>query len=281
MIEQGSIQSGANYLHKTHPSVIAALKKLEGELGFELFNRSGYRSILTDEGKVFYQQCKQVVNEVDSLESLADHLKKDLETEISIAIGDITPLPAVLKLLRTFTENNKYTHLNLLFENLEGANERLLDEEASIIIHPIDKSDIRYEYHDFCAVKIIPVVAKGYLNIPITSDLRYEYLRKHTQCIIRSTAKNIDSQDHFIVENSTYIRVGDQQTKREIILQKMAWGHMPHFLIEDDLKSGKLVSLEGKYIKSSTKDIVVSRLQKKNHGTMAILLWDSLVNARF
>jgi len=68
------------------------------------------------------------------------------ETEISIAIGDVTPLSAVLTLLREFTKNNKSTHLNLLFENLEGANERLFEGKASIIVHHIDKSDTRYDY---------------------------------------------------------------------------------------------------------------------------------------
>jgi len=279
VVEQGSIQAGANHLHKTHPSVITSLKKLEAELGFPLFNRSGYRSIPTEQGKAFYQQCLQVLNEVNGLKNLSIHLQEKKETEISIVIGEVTPLKPVLTLLRKFTENNKSTRLNLLFENLEGTNERLLDGKANIIVHYIDKSDTRYDYQDFCKVNIIPVVANGYLKQSVNPDLNYDDLKKYTQCIIRTTAQKLPSHNHFIVKDSPCITVGDQHTKKEIILQKMAWGHMPYFLVKNELKSGKLLSLEGNYIKNSSLDIVVARLQNTSHGPVTRLLWEKLTNA--
>ncbi len=281
VVEQGSIQAGANYLYKTHPSIITALKKLEHELGFALFDRTGYRSIPTAQGQAFYQQCLQVLNEVKDLKSLSLHLEENKETKISIAIGDITPLPPVLTLLREFTEKNKFIHLDLLFENLEGVNERLFENKADIIVHNIDKSDTRYDYQDFCKVKIIPVVANGFLTIPITRNIKYQDLKKYTQCIIRSTSKDINSKKHFILEHSPHITVGDQHTKKEVILQKVAWGHMPSFMIEDELKSGKLISIEGNYIKSSVIDIVAARLQNKKHGIIAQQLWQKITDDNF
>jgi len=275
VIEQGSIQAGAQALNKTHPSVISALKKLEHELGFSLFNRSGYRSIPTSQGMVFYRRCKQVLGEVDDLENLSLHLKGNKESDISIAIGDVTPLAPALKVLHDFSKRNKFTHLNLLFENLEGANERLLDGEASLIIHHIDKSDPSYNYKNFCEIKIVPVVANGFLDIPITDKLRYSDLEKYNQCIVRSTARNLPTRDHFILKQAPHITVGDQNTKKEVILQKMAWGHMPLFLVQDELKSGKLISIEGDFIRSRTLDIVVARLQNNHYGPIEQMLWES------
>lgn len=274
VVEQGSIQAGANSLHKTHPSVITALKKLEVGLGFALFDRSGYRTTPTERGKAFYRRCKLVLSEVDDLKNLSDHLRDNENTEISIAIGDVTPLTLVLKRLHEFTETNKFIHLNLLFENLEGANERLLEKEANLIIHHIDKSDTRYEYKDVCRIKIVPVVASGFLNMPVTEHLRYSDLKKFKQCIIRSTAKTIPTKDYFVLNQSPYITVGDQYTKKEIIMQKMAWGHMPLFLVEDELKSGELVTIEGDFIKGSALDIVIARLHDVRHGTSEKALWE-------
>lgn len=51
VVREGSFQAGAKILHKTHPSVISLLGKLEGQLGFALFDRSGYRTTLTDAGR--------------------------------------------------------------------------------------------------------------------------------------------------------------------------------------------------------------------------------------
>ena len=103
VVSLGSIQAGAQHLHKSHPSVIATLKKLEDNLGFSLFDRSGYRSVLTDKGKTFHAQVKRVLADMQALNSQALHLKGEAETELNIMIGDITPLPSALNVLRKFS----------------------------------------------------------------------------------------------------------------------------------------------------------------------------------
>jgi DNA-binding transcriptional LysR family regulator len=273
VVSQGSIQAGARYLSKTHPSVITALKKLEDELGFALFDRSGYRSVLTEEGRAFHKNVKRILGDIHELKNQAMHIKGSEEAELNIVVGDITPLSSALTVLRTFSKENPYTRLNLFFGNLFGPNERLLDGEADLIIHHVDKSDPRYEYRDFCKVPIVPVVAPGFLNIPISKKLRYDELKGYTQCIIRDTATHSKKLNRFIIEDAPHLTVGDQYTKKEVLLQGMAWGHMPLFLIEQELKRGELISIEGGYIKGVVREIVIARLSENNKGVMAERLW--------
>ncbi len=275
VVSQGSIQAGARYLSKTHPSVITALKKLEDELGFALFDRSGYRSVLTEEGRAFHKNVKRILGDIHELKNQAMHIKGSEEAELNIVVGDITPLPSALTVLRKFSKENPYTRLNLFFGNLFGPNERLLDGEADLIIHHVDKSDPRYEYRDFCKVPIVPVVAPGFLNIPISKKLRYDELKGYTQCIIRDTATHSKKLNRFIIEDAPHLTVGDQYTKKEVLLQGMAWGHMPLFLIEQELKRGELISIEGGYIKGVVREIVIARLSENNKGVMAERLWQS------
>jgi DNA-binding transcriptional LysR family regulator len=275
VVSQGSIQGGARQLNKTHPSVITALKKLEDELGFALFDRSGYRSVLTEEGKSFHKSVKRILGDVHELGNQVMHLKGSEEAELNIVVGDITPLPSALAVLRQFSKENPYTRLNLFFGNLFGPNERLLDGAAELIIHHVDKSDPRYEYRDFCKVSVVPVVAPGFLTIPISTKLRYEELKGYTQCIIRDTATHNEKLNRFVIENAPHLTVGDQYTKKEVILQGMAWGHMPLFLIEKELNRGELISIAGKYIKGIQREIVIARLSANKKGVMAERLWQS------
>jgi DNA-binding transcriptional LysR family regulator len=275
VVSQGSIQGGARHLNKTHPSVITAIKKLEEELGFSLFDRSGYRSVLTEEGKAFHKNVKRILGDIQKLDDQVAHLKGREEAELNVVVGDITPLPLVMNVLRQFSKENPYTRLNLFFGNLSGPNELLFDEKADLIIHHIDKSDPRYEYRDFCKVRILPVVAPDFLNIPINKKIQYEDLRDYTQCLIRDTATRGMQSNRFVIENAPHITVGDQYTKKEVIVQGMGWGHMPVFLIEKELNSGDLVSIEGRYIKSIEREIVIARLSEKIQGVMADRLWQS------
>jgi len=272
VVKQKSIQAGARYLNKTHPSVIAALKKMEDELGFALFDRGGYRSVLSEKGKAFYNNVKLILSDMQTLESQARHIQQGEEPELNIIIGDITPIADVLKILRAFSEENSFTHLNLHFENLYGPNEKLLNENADLIIHHIDKSDSRYKYKDYCQVSIVPVVAPGFLKIPIDHQLKYSDLRDYTQCIIRDTAKN-SNNNYFVDKYSAHLTVGDQHTKKEVILQRMAWGHMPLFLVNDEIDKGELICISGDNIKGNTVDIVAARLQSSHSGIMAERLW--------
>ena len=275
VVNQGSIQSGARYLNKTHPSVIAALKKLEEELGFSLFDRKGYRSILTEEGKAFHKYVKRILGDIQKLDDQVAHLKSREEAELNVVIGDVTPLPPAMNVLRQFSKENPHTRLNLFFGNLSGPNELLFDDKADLIIHHIDNSDPRYEYKDFCKVKIVPVAAPDFLKIPITKKVQYEDLRDYTQCLIRNTATHSIQPNRMVIENAPHIKVGDQYTKKEVILQCMGWGHMPLFLVEKELKCGDLISIEGRYIKSIQREIVIARLSGKIQGVMAERLWNS------
>ena len=270
---QGSFQAGADVLNRTHPSVITSLKKLEDELGFSLFDRSGYRTVLTEQGRLFYERSKRVLDEVHSLEDYTDTIKKGDAAELNVVIGDVTPLASPLTILRGFDQQFPNARLNLFFANLSGPNERLLAGDVDFIIHHIDKADPRYEYRDFCKVPIVPVVARGFLKSPSINDLRYSDLKAYTQCIIRDTSSNNADKGYFIMPDSPRITVGDQYTKKEVIVQGMAWGHMPLFMIENELQSGQLISIKGKYIQGVTIEIVIARLRDTQRGELAENLW--------
>jgi hypothetical protein len=61
--------------------------------------------------------------------------------------------------------------------------------------------------------------------------------------------------------------------KKEIILRSMGWGHMPTFLIEQELREGRLVSVAGKHFPGAAAEIVAARRRDIPHGPIANRLW--------
>ena len=80
-------------------------------------------------------------------------------------------------------------------------------------------------------------------------------------------------RDYFIVEGAPSWTVSDQLMKRELILQGMGWGHMPRFLIDDDLKQGRLISIAGSRFRGGRAELVVARRGDVPHGPIANRLW--------
>jgi DNA-binding transcriptional LysR family regulator len=270
---EGSFQAAAAKLHRTHPSVFAAVGKLERQAGLRLLDRTSYRVSLTDVGKSFHRQAKKLLRDLDALNTLAAQLAMGEETDLRVVIGDLCPLPETLGVLNRFFDNCPNTRLHLHFEVISGPWERLFDGDADLILHHVDKSDQRLEFIDLFPVHVVPVVAPGFLPFPVTDSVTPEQMRGFVQCIIRDSARHTEPPDYFLIEGAPSCTVADQLMKKEIILQGMGWGHMPRFLVESELASGQLVSIQGRHLPGGVEEIVAARRRGIPHGPMANRLW--------
>jgi DNA-binding transcriptional LysR family regulator len=273
VVTEGSFQAAAAKLHRTHTTVFAAVKNLETQLGLNLFDRDGYRVQLTDAGRTFHERTRIFLHELNLLHSHAEHIAKGVESELHVVIGDVCPVPEILSLLRRFFKDRPRTRLHLHFEALAGPWERLFDGEADLIFHHIDKSDPRFEFIDVCAVHIQPVVAPNFLAFPITDAVTPEHMREYVQCVIRDTARHSTTPNYFLIEGSRRCTVSDQWMKKEVILQGMGWGHMPTFMIADELHDGRLLPLASKHFPGGQAQIVAARRRDDPHGPVATELW--------
>jgi DNA-binding transcriptional LysR family regulator len=271
VVGEGGFQAAATRLGRSHPTVFAAIGNLEAQLGLTLFDRSGYRAKLTEVGRAFHDKTRDFLQELQALERCAARLGLGEESELRVVIGDLSPLPETLGLLRQFFGDHPATRLHLHFEALSGPRERLFDGEADLILHHIDKSDARLEFIDLLRVRLTPVAAPGFLGA--TKEVSAERLKSLAQCVIRDTARHSPPRDYFLIEGARQLTVSDQLMKRELIVQGMGWGHLPDYLIADDLAAGRLVALSGPGLTGGRAEIVAARRRDIAHGPVAERLW--------
>lgn len=273
----GSFHAAAAQLNRSHPAVYAAVKGLESRVGVPLLDRSGYRVCLTPAGEAFCLRAQEVLSEARALRTFAEHLAQGDETDLRVVVGDLCPTAKVVQLLRRYFDECPNTRLHLHFEALGGPWERLFDEEADLILHHVDETDLRLESIGLFPVTLVPVVAPGFLPFPITDKLTPQQMKGQVQCIIRDSAKK-SVHDYNVIKGARSWTVADQLMKKELILLGMGWGHMPLHLIERELQRGKLLSIEGKHFKRVTRDIVAARLRERPAGPVAERLWRFLGN---
>src|SRR5688500_5297998 len=102
VVTHGGFQAAAERLHRSHPTVFAAVAKLERQLGLILLDRSGYRVRLTEAGQAFHVKARFLLHEADELQTYAAQLAMGEETELRVVLGDLCPLPPILLLLSRF-----------------------------------------------------------------------------------------------------------------------------------------------------------------------------------
>jgi DNA-binding transcriptional LysR family regulator len=273
VVTEGSFQAAAEKLLRSQPTVSSSVKNLESQLRLSLLDRSGYRVALTEAGRSFYERTRVFLHETKRLREHAAQLAMGEESELRVVIGDVSPLPETLGLLRRFFDGCPGTKLHLHFEAISGPVERLLDGGADLILHHIDKADPRLEFVDLSVVKILPVVAPKFLRFPVSKSITPEQMRDYVQCVIRDTARHSQRRDYYLVEGARSWTVSDQLMKRELILQGMGWGHMPRYLIEQNLRDGRLLPITGRHFRGGQVELVAARRRNTPHGPIANRLW--------
>jgi len=276
VVREGGFQAAAAVLHRSHPAVFAAVARLERQLGLRLLDRGGYRVRPTDAGLSLQRRAQSLLREMNGLRVHAKQLALGEDVQLSAVMGDICPRPQVLGLLSAFFAQRPATRLHVHYDAVTGPWERLFDDEADLILHRIDKTDSRLEWVDLTTVALLPVVAPGFLTFPITPSISPEQMRDFTQCIIRDTARHSPDRSYFIVAGAHQCTVADHQMKKEMILQGMAWGHLPRFMIEEELRVGRLLAIVGRHFPGVTEELVAARRRDRPHGPVANQLWKHL-----
>nr|WP_132519626.1 LysR family transcriptional regulator [Rhizobium sp. BK376] len=273
VVTEGSFQGAADRLMRTHPTVVSAVRNLEEQLGFSLLDRSGYRVVLTDRGRVFHAKAQDFLRQAAGLRTFGKQLAMGEETALRVVIGDLCPLEPTLQLLRNFFTDNPATRLDLYFEAISGPWERLADDEADLILHHIDKSDPMMEYIDLLSVDIIPVVAGEIFPNVRPETITPSHLQDLAQCIIRDTARHSPPRDYYVLKGARQLTVSDQLMKKQVILNAMGWGHMPRFLVEKEVGDGTLVDFTNGDFKGGRVDLVAARRRDRPHGPAGERLW--------
>lgn len=273
---EGSFQAAATALNRSHPSVFAAVARLEQHLGLMLLDRSGYRVVLTDAGRMFHARARLALRELDHLEAYADQLASGEETVLRVVIGDLCPRPPILQLLSGFFVDHPRTRLHLEYEAVGGPIERLIEGDADLVVHHAEPSDPRLEQHRLYATAMVPVVAPGFLPFTPSQEITPEQMRPFTQCVIRDTARRLSSESYFLIEGAHQCSAPDQLMRKELILHGLAWGHLPAWLIEDELRDGRLISIAGPYLPGRTVELAAVRRRRSAHGPVAEALWVQL-----
>jgi hypothetical protein len=89
----------------------------------------------------------------------------------------------------------------------------------------------------------------------VVPEAAFSPLRKScgAQPTVFATVKSLEVQFGltYFIEGAQSRTVGDQLMKKRIIVQGAAWGHLHHFLIEQELHDGRLLSIPGGHLRGA------------------------------
>ena len=271
IVKFGSFKAASEAMHKSQPSLSMAVKKLEEEFNIELFNRDGYRPVLTEVGKTFHQQAIGAIDQFKKLEKIGLELGAGFESKISICTDAIFPIHSISSVLQKFFDPHITTTLDLSTDVLDGVIEKLNNHDVDFALGPDFQLDDNIEKIRITQVEIIPVIGEQHKD-RITLDL----LKSIPQIIVSSSVK----EKRNIVSGAVskqFWNTGDFSMKEQLIASGLGWGRLPNHLIEGKLKRDELIEIKNiNEVKRMLVPMYLLRSKSKIMGPNTKNLWNYL-----
>lgn len=277
IVATGTFRGAAERLNKAQSAVSHQIRKLEGQLRFDLFSRDEYRPRLTAEGEVFFREASRVLEQVRALEATALGLRSEQEPMVRIAITATMSLDPILNLLGHIGRTYPSTQIRVAAEMMGGPLARLVEGEAEMMIAglhgvPIDQ----VETVPVGSVTIRPVAHPDFPAAQLTGIRSRREMQAYIQVIVSGTGGQDFEQSRDLLSGGQRWTVSDFETKKSVIKAGLGWGGIPEHLMETELAKGDLVPLNIEGFPPRHTEIFAIRRRDQAMGRVMSDIWAAL-----
>jgi DNA-binding transcriptional LysR family regulator len=279
--EAGTFGAASERLHKSQPAVSKLVSNLEADLGVLLFDRSAYRPVLTDAGRLFRERAALVVEQTHALRAFARQLAGDAEPVVRLVVEMVTPLGPVMAALAAVRRRFPRVQVELRSEALGSVLEALDRDRADLSIaqlREIDPPKMQVEPYD--EVPILPLARADHPLARRPGPLDAAALLDHVQVVLRESAPGAASYSLNLIEGAHQWFVSDITSKLEVILAGMGWGGLPEPVARPALARGELVELDVPDFRVRRMKLCLVRSSARAPGVAADALWRELLARR-
>lgn len=238
--EQGSFSAAGRKLGRAQSVVSQTLANLEGQLGVTLFDRSARYPTLTEDGSALLQNARAVATQIDGFKARAKTLREGLEPELSLCVDVMFPMSELIEAVAQFRVKFPHTPLRLFVEVLGAVIEPVLQGSCQIGIAgslPVLPETIHGEF--LLDVPLVTVVAPTHPLAAYKGVIPQSELQRHVQLVLTDRSTLSKGQNYGVFSKNAW-RLADMGARHAFLRAGFGFGNMPHFMVEDDIASGKL-----------------------------------------
>lgn len=242
IVDSGSIVAAAAHLSQTNSAVSRSLSRLENKLNVTLLERTTRTLKLTQEGQLFLDQARQILNALNAAEDSL--LKADSDISGIIRVDSATPfvLHVIAPLIKEFIEC--YPHIEIEL----NSNDQMID----LLQH---KTDIAFRFGALtdsslhakliCKSRLYVVASPEYL-LKNGHPQHPAEIQKHS-VIGFTKIKHLNiwplRVDGERIKVQAKLQASSGETVRRLALEGLGLTCLSAFMIAQDLAQGRLIAL--------------------------------------
>jgi len=238
--DHGGFAQAAAAIHKSQSSINHAVHKLQDQLGLELIEVIGRKTTLTEAGELMCRRARQLLDQAEQMEELAEILTQGVEAEIRIAIDEMFPPQLLAGALQQLSCDYPHTRVQLMETILYGGPEKLLAGEADLIV----ASEVPQGFlgEALLEIEFVAVAQRDHPLHQWGRPLNLSDLEQHRQVVVRDSASSRRTDSGWLGADQRWT-VSHVATSVDMICQGTGFAWLPLSRIADKLQAGDLLEL--------------------------------------
>jgi DNA-binding transcriptional LysR family regulator len=242
--EDGSFSATARRMNRAQSAVTYAIQKLEDQLGLLLFDRTGYRPVLTEAGAALLPRAIRIIREVEAFSDQARGITQGLEPELTLVVDAMFPMPRIVDALRVFREQYPTVPTRIYVASLGATANLVLDGTCTFgiaLTFAVQGTDLRAQPIE--TVRMVAVAAPCHPLAALRRPISTDELQQHVQLVLTDHSGRTDNRDNGVLSRRNW-RLGDLGAKHTMLLGGLGWGGMPLHMVQADIEAGRLCRIE-------------------------------------
>jgi DNA-binding transcriptional LysR family regulator len=169
-VEHGSFSAAADALHMAQPSLSDQVRRLESELGVDLFTRVGRGLVLTEAGHTFRPHAEEVVAAAEEAREAVAEVREVRGGTVSLGMFGDAPYYLLTEVIEEFRSRHPDVRVRIVGQNSSEVADALRagELEAAVIALPVD--DTGLEVRPLMSVEILFASSAGRLPRKMTVE---------------------------------------------------------------------------------------------------------------
>ena len=241
--DEGSFSAAGRKLRRAQSVVSTTLANLEQQVGFALFERTGRYPKLTEAGAALLEQARAAADGMDAFKAKARTLAEGLEPELAVAVDVMFPIATLTAAVQAFHQAFPGTPLRLYVEALGAVVQPLVAGHCRVaIIGSLPDIPEGCASEFLLSVAAVCVVSPEHPLAALPAPILRSVAAEHVQLVLTDRSSLTAGRNFGVMAAQTW-RLGDLGAKHAFLRAGLGWGFMPLHMVEDDLRSGKLVEI--------------------------------------
>ncbi|MFN2362465.1 MAG: LysR substrate-binding domain-containing protein [Marinobacter sp.] len=243
---KGSFAGAANELFRVPSAISYTVQKLEEDLNFAIFDRTGHRAALTPAGRYLLEEGRTLLEAAENLAHTTRQVAQGWETRLRIGFNSLLPAECLFPAIKQFYELGVPVEVQLVEEVFAGSWDALQSRRIDLIVgaDQMSKPAGSFTTHPLGEMRFVYAIAPDHPLATATQPLTEEDIAPFPAAVAADTSRSLPPGHAGIFRRQRTLTVANIDQKIAVQQAGLAVGWLPEARVREQLTKGTLIEMK-------------------------------------